>query len=217
LIGAAALAGCSWLVPGLTWVLMPLQYLNTHLHEFSHAFAAIITGGMVDHIQVSVDGSGLTYNAGGIQPIIASAGYVGAACIGAAMVALATNPAGAKLALRSISAILVVSLVLWVRGDWMGFLSAVLWAPALWILGGKLNGPARMFTAQFLGLAQCLTSVQAFLILLRYSAISTQDTDAKIMESLTGVPGILWASLWFAISLVLMGMALKLAWNRSNE
>jgi len=214
LLGAAALAASAWFVPVLSWAFMPLQYLNTHLHEFSHAFTSIITGGQVDHIEVASNGSGLTFTVGGIQPLITSAGYVGSACIGAAMLALAGTEKGAKIALRGVACILVASMVFWVRGDLVGIVAGLIWAPILWILGGVLKGRTRIFAAQFFGIAECLAAVQAFLILFNYSLTSTQDTDAKIMQSMTGVPGVIWATVWFVISMALMASTLRFAWRR---
>ena len=84
---AGAVTLLLWLVPGAHLILLPLQYLDTHLHEMSHALATVFTGGSVETIQVYGNGSGVTQSLGVHHwVIVASAGYVGASLIGAALI-----------------------------------------------------------------------------------------------------------------------------------
>ena len=50
LIVAALATLVGFLLPVVQKILLPLQYLNTHLHEFSHAMVAILTGAEVDYL-----------------------------------------------------------------------------------------------------------------------------------------------------------------------
>ena len=70
-------------IPGVHWVTYPLRLLVTFIHEGSHALATILTGGSVHAINIDPSGSGITLSAGGFNPIIASAGYLGATLYGA--------------------------------------------------------------------------------------------------------------------------------------
>ena len=68
----------SWVVPILSLLTLPLQYLYTHLHEIGHAIVAAGTGGHDIEIKVFANGSGVTTSLGGSQLLISPAGYVGA-------------------------------------------------------------------------------------------------------------------------------------------
>ena len=70
-------------IPGVHWVTYPLRLLVTFIHEGCHALATILTGGSVHAINIDPSGSGITLSAGGFNPIIASAGYLGATLYGA--------------------------------------------------------------------------------------------------------------------------------------
>ena len=62
---AGAILLLLWIIPFGGLVLLPLQYLNTHIHELSHAVAALASGGQGMNISVFPDGSGVTQFQGG--------------------------------------------------------------------------------------------------------------------------------------------------------
>lgn len=218
LAGVASVA--LWAIPVFGLVTLPLVYLNTHLHELSHALAAVLTGGSVANIHVFSSGNGVTLIGGGMPLIYGSAGYIGASLFGAAMIAMSAKPKGAKTMLRVLGLLLGLGLIVWVRGDLVGLISGASWAILLWILAGKLEGAKAVFWAQFLGMQQCLMSVQALWVLYRINAVAGIENDAKIVGDLTHLPPLLWATLWCAISLLAMAAALRAAWrggpNRSG-
>jgi peptidase M50B-like protein len=78
-------------LPGAAILTYPFLIFSTFIHEASHAAAALLTFGRVDSITVSPDGSGLTYTAGGIRMIVASAGYVGTALFGGLLIVLSSH------------------------------------------------------------------------------------------------------------------------------
>jgi hypothetical protein len=63
-------------------LLYPINLIVTFLHEFGHAFFAVITGGAVRSIEINTNGSGLAMTAGGISGIILMGGYIGSAIFG---------------------------------------------------------------------------------------------------------------------------------------
>lgn len=75
-------------VPFANILTYPFLIFSTFIHESSHALAAILTLGRVDSITIAPDGSGLTYSAGGIRFIVASAGYLGTALFGGLLLVL---------------------------------------------------------------------------------------------------------------------------------
>lgn len=213
LVAAALAAIAIMTLPLLRFVALPIQYFNTHTHELCHALTAIATGGQVQHIEVDASGGGITPIVGGNLTFTASAGYVGASLIGAMMILFGRTPEKAKRVLFGLGAILLLSMLIWVRGDLIGIISGLFWGCALLLAGLKLNGNYALFAVQFLGVEQCLTSLNDLLILMHVSAMSQLHSDAKIMESVWHVPALFWALGWSALSIALMLGALRADWH----
>lgn len=206
-----------WFVPMGGLLGLPLVYLNTHIHEFMHAFAALLTGGGVSHIKVFANGSGVALVGGGGALIVASAGYVGASIVGASMILMGARQERAKTALAVLGGLLAFSMVFWVRGDLVGILSGLFWVLTLFVLAKRLKGHAAVFAAQFLGVQQCLTSAKAIFALLKITAATESHSDARLLQAATGVPAMFWAVGWALVSMMLMGIALIRTWNGSQK
>ncbi|MCW5939929.1 MAG: M50 family metallopeptidase [Fimbriimonadaceae bacterium] len=217
LLLAATLAAALWTVPELRIFVLPLVYYNTHVHELCHALAAIATGGGVQQILVFANGSGVAQIMGGWTPVVASAGYVGSTMVGGLVLAWAKNESGARQALGAAAMFLGLSLVLFVRGDGIGLLSAAGWLVALILAAARTRGAATLFLAQFLGLQLCLTSLQSFASLFYVAAHVDGHSDAKILEQATGVPDVLWASSWLVLSLLVVWAGLRAAWRPAKR
>jgi hypothetical protein len=217
LLAAILVAAVSSLIPFIQVLLLPLGYLNTHLHEMCHALVAIATGGQVEEILVNVNGSGVTPVEGGLMPLIASAGYMGSTVLGAAMISIGSTPNRAKGVLGAIAGLLALSMVLWVRGDTVGVLSGFAWMAVLGLSAVALKGTAALFFCQFIGLEQCLNSFSSVYQLLRISVVGEAQSDASLMQSVTLLPAWFWATAWAAFSLLLIGFTVRSAWTQSPK
>jgi hypothetical protein len=213
LLAASLISAVIMGVPLLQQLMIPLLYLNTHIHEVGHAVAALATGGQVSHIEVHATGAGVTPVRGGNILLVASAGYVGSAIAGALMIVYGRTPKGAATVLRVAAVALGVALVLWVRGDAIGVVSAIGWTLLLWLLSARLQGNSLIFAAQFLGLQQCLNALQSVYILLHLSAFTPLHSDAVILAQVTGIPALIWAGAWTLFSLILVVLSLHRAWR----
>jgi hypothetical protein len=214
MLGASAAAVVAWVVPIVQFLVLPLQYLNTHLHELAHAVMAVLSGGQVQHILVFADGSGQTPVFGGSILLVASAGYVGASVIGATIIYFARTVEGARVILRVLAGVLAFGLLMWVRGDPIGVFSGIGWIAALVAASSWLKGMPLIFAAQFLGVQQCLTSFQSILTLLHVSSLPQHHhSDAMILAQYTGIPAIFWAVFWTGLSLFLVYVTLRAAWR----
>lgn len=216
LLWAVGASVATWVWEPLRWALLPLVYFNTHVHEFGHALAAVLTGGSVSHILVFADGSGVAHIGGGFGLAVASAGYVGSTLAGCAMVVAARDPARAGRALMVAFGLLLASMVLFVRGDGVGLASGVLWLAALWLGARGLKGERAQFAAQFLGVQLAFTSFQSFAALFYVAARLDGHSDAKIAEQMTGIPDVFWAGLWALVALGLVGASMRRAWAGSH-
>ncbi|HRK21336.1 MAG TPA: M50 family metallopeptidase [Fimbriimonadaceae bacterium] len=213
---AAGVSLALWAIPGASMILLPLEYLNTHIHELCHALAALATGGTPWYIHVYADGSGATPVTGGSGIALATSGYVGAAVVGGIMLVLAHTQKGARASLWMAAGFLTISMVLWVRGDLVGILSGIFWIALLGVMAKGLKGDGLLFAAQFLGIQQCLRSVQSLYVLLHINATSNSHNDAEIAEQVTGIPSLLWALLWCAISVAWMVVAIRIPIGRGR-
>src|SRR5205085_2502672 len=190
---AAATTVLLWLIPGAHLILLPLQYLDTHLHEMSHALATVLTGGSVETIQVYGNGSGVTQSLGVHHwVIVASAGYVGASLIGAALIFFSRDALSARRSLIALACLLFVEDLLWLRGDTVGMVSGFFYLMVFVVLGLALRGWAAILVAQFVGLQQCLAALGAVVYLVNPRVLAFSDNDASILQNQTGVPAILW-------------------------
>lgn len=200
------------MVPFLRAVLLPVQYLNTHLHELSHAFVALATGGEVERILVFANGSGVTPVRGGNIVFTASAGYLGATLLGMALIAFSKTPASAQRSMRFLAVLMAIAMILWVRGDIVGLITGFVWVGLLaW--QPLLKGQGYVYAAQFLGIQQCLASLGSVLGLVQLSAATEVHSDAMILQQSTGIPAVAWAVLWTVVSLVALGFTARASWR----
>jgi len=217
LLFASGAAFLLWMVPIGRLVLLPLVYLNTHIHELCHALAAIATGGSVKEILVYQDGSGLTPVFGGWLPVVASAGYVGSSLVGAAMIFFSRSERGARATLIVLAVSLSLSMILYVRGDWVGVVSGFAWIGILIALAKFLKPGSAIFASQFIGVMQCLNAGYSILTLLKITAVTEIQSDAALMQKATMVPAMVWAVCWAALSLILLVLTLLRAWNHKPK
>ncbi len=211
LAGIVSLLGF-FLVP-VQMLLLPLGLLNTHLHELSHALAALLTGGTPEYIRVNADTSGITPVAGGILPIVASAGYLGSAAAGAGIVYAMRTEKGARWALRITSIALALSMLLFVRGDVVGVFSGILWTVALFAASKYLNGAWLTFTAALTGLQQGLNALRSLFELLQITTMSETHSDATLMQQSTLIPAPVWSIIWGLCGLAVIGLTVRRAWS----
>jgi len=209
--GFATLAG--FLIPIVRELLLPVFYLNTHLHEFSHALVAQATGAEVQKIVVHADGSGVTPVVGGSLLLIASAGYLGASIFGAAMIYFGREQRSARISLVALALLLTLSMAVWVRGDLVGELWGAAWIVIVGGIAAFVRGNALVFCCQFLGLQQCLNSVQSLFSLVKIVTATEVHSDAGILQDATGIPAVAWAVAWSVFSLVLVAITLRKSWQ----
>lgn len=206
-----------WVIPLTRPFLLPLTFLNTHIHELCHALAGLATGGQVLDIAVLSNGSGVTPISGGNLIVTASAGYVGSALIGAAIIFFGRTEHSARAVFWVLGLALAGSLIIFVRGDLVGVLTGIGWTVVFLLCALRAKGWFATFFAQFIGVQQCLAAFQSILILLNLATSSEAQSDATILQNATGLPAIIWAGFWTILSLVLVFFMLRLAWRTPQK
>jgi len=216
LLLAGVLSLIFWLFQPLRIGLYPILILNTHLHELCHAAAAILTRGDVEYIRIYQDTSGVTYLRTAAPWITSSAGYVGASVIGMLALLASRTGKGCRATLWTLAAAMLVSNILWVRGEALGWVLGFAWAAGLGACAHYLSGPKLKVATQFAGIQQCLSSAHSVFVILQLAAVTHDAGDAASMQDLTGIPAVVWAVIWCMIGLATLVFGLHKAWDTSE-
>lgn len=111
-----------WLVASQLVLFVPLRILVTLVHEAGHAVMATLLGGDVLTVTVNNHGGGLMASRAvdpstSYQVLVASAGYVGTAIVGATMLELSRRLRGGRVALAVLGVIVAAIGLVWVPGS----------------------------------------------------------------------------------------------------
>jgi hypothetical protein len=203
-------------IPIVSGILLPFDFLNTHLHEMFHGIAAVLTGGSVDKILVFRNSEGVTTTFGGFLPLIYSAGYIGASLFGAFMVRSSVNEKSARKWVQILGIAVLLVNVLWVRGDIVGWPLGLFWGVFLLVLAVRLQPSEILLVAQFLGVQQCINGFKSLRDLLLLTGAQAQNTDAAMLAKETGIPASGWAVLWTLLGVYGVVMAV-IGLNRATS
>ncbi|HVE86705.1 MAG TPA: M50 family metallopeptidase [Myxococcales bacterium] len=188
-------------------LLWPLKILVVMIHESGHAVASLLVGGSVDRISISGNEAGqclsrLPDSALGAT-IVYSAGYVGSALVGGVLLLSTYRYGVRRWMLGAASAWLVVMGLLYGRDLFtIAFClgtAAVLAAAARW-LPAELVDVVNLFLAAFCAL-YAVFDLRSDL----WDGATRAHSDAALLAQLTSVPPIIWAVLWTAASLAILG------------
>lgn len=175
-------------------ILKPINLFVTYLHEFGHAFGALITGGKVQALQVNEDGSGVTTTLGGSKTIILMGGYIGSAIFGNLLFYIgAKKPKIAQFTVYTLASTMAISAIVWFTSMYTTtFL--LIFAIVLYFLASKTNLDRDIL--MFLGLASIIFIVQDFNV--------GPSSDLKAYaEHLVIFPSYVWMYIWLAVVIIL--------------
>lgn len=202
-----------WQMPFANYFLYPFKLFVTTVHEACHALVARLTGGNVQMISIAPDESGLTLSAGGIRPLISMAGYLGTAVFGGLLIWWGKRPAEARFILQMIGTVILALTVFYGGGGIFSFVSMlIIGAGILWV-SRKANDAACHMFLLMLAVQTTLNSVLDIQTLFLASVMGAQHSDARNMESMTGVPAIVWSILWGAIALCILTFSLWVSYR----
>jgi hypothetical protein len=205
LAAAVAVSLIISLTPWAPWLLYPFKLFTTWVHECGHAAAAVLVGGRVTSITIHADTSGLTES---LVPVgrmargfVASAGYLGAAMVGCLLLAATRAERWAHLILLGLGVCLLLTLIFWIR-NLFGALVVLVWSVTLIALARQGLGPGVRVLLSLLAIQVALNAVYDIrtLFLLNHA-----PSDAETMRSLFLLPSWIWATLWMAISVAMLG------------
>ena len=193
-----------------TPIVYPVKIFVVSLHELGHALAALLTGGQVLSIQIFPDEGGLTTTHGGWPFIILSAGYVGSLLAGGVLLYLSSYRAWGRRLMVVLAMLLMLSTLLFFRNGF-AVLYGLLAAAAMFFSAYRLPAEANAYIVRFIAVASCLYAILDIRsdLLSGVPAEAGVVNDAAALHQLTGLPAILWAVLWMAVSLILLAYFLK--------
>ncbi|QUN04529.1 M50 family metallopeptidase [Shewanella yunxiaonensis] len=188
----------------LPYISLPFHWLESYFHELSHGIAAIISGGVVSHIRLFPDGSGLCFSQGGWPVLIGFSGYTGAALWGALLFLMSCLRSGIRQSYLALGIVVLLTLLLWARDILsiaiMASLAVLFLLPLKLTYNTLLRGSLRL-----VALIVMLNALASPAVLLGLG----QRGDASLLADLTMIPSVIWVMLWFAVGLG----ALYLCWR----
>ena len=197
-----------WYTP----VVYPLKIFVVLLHEASHALALVATGGTVDRITLDAGPGGATWGYGGIRFVTLSAGFLGSLALGALLVLGAqSRRLSSRTLLAAVGGIVLALTAIYVRS-----LFGVVFGIAF---GGGLVFASRKLTAQWSGsvlMALGLTSVCYAILDIKSDILDRPElrSDARMLAELTGVPTVVWGTVWIVIAVAAAGLLIRRAWRQ---
>ncbi|MFN0140526.1 MAG: M50 family metallopeptidase [Pyrinomonadaceae bacterium] len=219
-----------WFIPFAEYLVYPIRLFVTFVHESGHAIMAFVTGGAVQSLTISADGSGVVYSApsGLIGALItSSAGYLSTTLFGVLMLYLMRrNFSAHKILLISGGFVAVVTIVFGIISPLFNFLSlnvpfssvaftlvvGLLLAAGMIALALYSSPKVANFAVAFLAVQCLLNALSDLKTVLFINAPLVGDNianDAGNMAAATGIPAFLWVVVWIAISLLMIVVGMR--------
>jgi len=213
-----------WNLPFGGLVLFPFKLLATWLHEMSHGVTMLATGAGFSHLEIYRDTSGIAFAERGVggagRAVIASAGYMGAALLGGAMLVLGQSGRRARGILLGFAVALALSLVFWVRNDF-GMSAVAIGALMCAAMARFAPESAALLLVNFVAAQACINAVLDIRVLFRPTLVINGEvvrvSDAHNMAAASFGSHWLWAGVWLGFSFVCLFAALRITHLRQRR
>ena len=208
---AAVLAVVLSHVPVLGVVVYPFKLFGTFVHEWSHAIVTVVTGGHVVGLRINPDLSGEEDSTGGWGLVISSAGYLGTAGTGAALLLAPLRRARHLLVALGATVVALPVVGTLVQGATFTpttWLWTTVFAAVTLAVGRRGTLRLACLFQQFLAVEVCLAALDG-LRSLDWLALTAPGvmTDATTAGSATHLPALVWAVLWSITGVAIVGLA----------
>lgn len=230
LIIATIITIALWFIPFADYLVYPIRLFVTFIHEGSHALASLLTGGSVQSLTVSSDGSGVVQALTGnwlSVLVTSSAGYLGTTAFGVALLVLIRRAFSARVVLMISAAFVGIMTVVFgfLAPVWNVFsadvslgsvaftvISGALLSAGLFAIARFASAKWANFTVAFLAVQCVLNSLLDLKTLFFINAPfvgSHIHTDAANMAAATGLPAIAWVFIWIGISVLMISIGMR--------
>jgi len=188
-------------IPYGVYIILPINLFVTFLHEFGHAFFALITGGTVHEVYIQANGAGHAVTSGGFVPLILMGGYIGSAIFGNLLLHIGIRKAKTSIiTLYVIIAILLFTATWWFSSMFTSALLIIFSALAFWLSKKSKNAISNLLI--ILGTASILY------IIMDYNSGPTSDLS-KFTQSIPILPQTAWAIIWLLIVVYITWLNLR--------
>ena len=190
-----------------TPVLLPLKILVVLLHELSHLFAVLLTGGSVESLSLRPQEGGAVLSRGGNRFLTLSSGYLGSLLIGLGLLWAALHSRADRWVLAGLGVLLILIAALYIR-DAFALVFCLGAGAVMLALARFLPHGASDFALRLIGLTSiiyvpldifCDTLVRAHL-----------HSDARMLAEEFGGATMLWGAVWLVLSLLTIFVAMRL-------
>jgi len=194
-----------------SFIVYPIKLFVVLTHEMSHGIAAIITGGKLQSILITNSLGGESRTIGGINFIIASAGYLGSLLFGATLFIAGNKEKFRQVFSIFISVLLILFAANYLEG-YLGKISSVIFASILIIIPIYFSQTINSIVFKLLGL-----------ISMFYVAIDIKEdiltnvyrpSDAQFIAAITSISATVWGFLWLIISLTTIFFLLRWSYKK---
>ncbi len=220
LILAAALA---WLlehvIPFGRLALYPFTLLATWIHETGHGLAGLATGGSFQRLVIYWDASGYALAGSGVgwrQAVVSLGGLWAPPLVGALLLATVRGPRRARVALLVLAALMLLTLVLWVRSP-AGYLAVPLTAALVAWVALFAAPQRRVLFAQFIAITLALDTLGRMVsyALSTTATVGGKDQKSDVVRLADAMGGhyFLWGLVVIIVAMALLAAGLWLAWR----
>lgn len=201
----AALVGAAYMLWG-TKVMYPFEIITTFLHEISHAFGFLLTGGSVIEMNVHPDSSGSLPGYGGSKFFIFSSGYIGS-CLFGAMIFLAAAKSDWDRWILAFFGVAILGLTIIFRGNEFALIAGVITAVVSLLIAKFAPNVFCDYLLRFIGLTSMLFPVYDV-----YQGVIKNPqlrTDAAMLAESVGGSTVMWGWLWIIVSVAVIGFTVR--------
>lgn len=180
-----------------TYALFPIKLFVVLLHEISHGIAAVLTGGSIKAIQISMKLGGHCITRGGNEFAVASAGYLGSLLLGSTFFITSYDFKLSKIVCTFFAGLFIIITASFISSD-LGIIFTLLISAFLIVSPRFFNPAVHTFIIRLTGI---LSAFYVFVdikddLLLNSSRI----TDATSLEIATGISSLYWGLIWITIT-----------------
>lgn len=198
-----------WNIPQLDFILYPFRLFVTFVHETGHGLAALISGGAWLRFEVFANGAGLAVTGGGNRALILPAGYLGAALFGALLFYIANTVPHSRVISFILGLGVIGISVLYTDFLQTAFFVGLLMGIILIVLGWKVHSDINLIILNVLAMLTGLNAALDLIFLVNNMDAGVgqvrNDAAAFSTEIAPIVPPTIWAILWAALALVMLG------------
>lgn len=218
---AAVIVFVLWNISALSGVLYPFRLFVTFVHETGHGLASLLTGGQFHEFRITDNGSGMALTSGGIRALILPAGYVGAALFGAVLFYLTNTVPFPRTIAVVLAVLLAVVTVLYTSPLSLAFFVGLGMAAVLALIWRFADRGVTMVALNVLAILTGLNAVLDLISLTRNADIGAaglrNDAAAFTAEVAPLIPAVVWALLWAALAILLVGAAVYFSLIRRRK